>query len=572
MRRLQYHFTPSVTASSTTMNMILDSLEVHGFRIVSKPTKKQRGLRRIAIVSEGSTGSAFLPPYASDPSAVIRLLQYRDIAKQSDLSVPPAIAFIEEDVAQAALDEAATLCQKKNIALICPKEGISLTFSSLVAVVSNYLIQIGELEAALTQILKTNGSFQDMVNAVEPFFNRYIGITDANDALIARTQNIVPNDPVNISLVSHGFHTNEVTEGERKGAPLSETIEDQENIAVYQPKPPFPYCLVTHAIRIKGSFYAYIVMTCPEHEFTDGMIDSFHLFARMCDQLARRKAHGTLNADHIMSSFLTKLFTKKSLDRVFLREQADRLHIPTHGVFTLASISLEHPLQDQLEHIARRIDHSIDCKHWILIRDERIYILFHASTWAVTMDANVQLSELQLDEPYEMHSSDVYEGLNDTYFAYRQLLAVDKYAAYAHHCRMLTHSQKHDNVIAFHDVFCFYWDDPFADVELRGFAMDHTRLSKMEHDDERDGTNNVPFLNAYLILERKATQVGELFHMHRNGVIYRMDKIEKIYHLDLDDYLTRQYLQVCARIKLIATNRYTIIGLEAEKEPEGEGA
>ncbi len=131
---------------------------------------------------------------------------------------------------------------------------------------------------------------------------------------------------------------------------------------------------------------------------------------------------------------------------------------------------------------------------------------------------------------------------------------------------MLTGSKKHDNVFAFHDVFCFYWEDPFADDELRGFAMDHTRLSKMEHDDERDGTNNVPLLNAYLILERKATQVGELFHMHRNGVICRIDKIEKTYRLDLDDYLTRQYLQICARIKLIATNRFTIIGIGPHNE------
>lgn len=571
MRRLQYHSTPSATTSSTTMSMILDSLDAHGFSVLVKPAKKQRGLRRIAVLSEEEHGSAFLPPYASDPSAVIRLLRYEDLASRADLCIPPAIAFIKQATDQGALGEAIALCQKKGIALICPKQNESLTFGNMISIVTNYLIQIGELEATLIQILKANGSFQDMINVVESFFNHYIGITDTNDVLIAHTQNILPSDPVNRSLVNLGFHTNEITKEERKGAPLSGTRESQENIAVYKPKPPFPYCLITHAARVKGSLYAYIVMTCPEHEVTDGLLDSFCLLAQMCDRLARRKVHGATNSDHILSGFLTKLLTESSLDRIFLREQADRLQIPTHGMFTLASISIEHPFRDQLEHIARRIDHAITHKHWMLTEGDRIRILFQADTWDAAMDANVQLSELQLDEPYEMLSSDVYENLSDTHFAFRQIAAIERYLPYVRRCRMLTGSQKHDNVFAFHDVFCFYWEDPFADDELRGFAIDHTWLSKMERDDERDGTNNVPLLNAYLILERKATQVGEFFHMHRNGVIYRMDKIEKTYHLDLDDYLTRQYLQVCARIKLIATNRYTIIGLESAKGFEGEG-
>lgn len=566
MRQLQYHSTPSATPSSTTMDMILDALEQHGFRVVTKAAKEQRGLRRIAVISADGSDSAFLPPYATDPSAVVRIGRFEDIAARRDICAPPAIAFAERSLPKGRIESARALCQERGIALACPKEGAALGFGDLISVVSNYLVRIGELEAALAQILKANGSFQDMVSAVEPFFERYIAITDANDALIARTYGASPDDPVNASLVDRGFHLDRFTKEERNGGPVSETIDRQKDIAVYKPRPPFPYCLITHAVRVKGSLYAYIVMTCPEQEVTDGLLDSFCMLAQMCDRLARRKVHGTTNEDHILSGFLAKLFTEGSLDRVFLREQADRLQIPTHGMFTLASISIEHPFRDQLEHVARRIDRSVTHRHWMLIEGDRIRILFHADTWDAAMDANVQLSELQLDEPYEMLSSDVYEALSDTHFAFRQIAAIERYLPYVRRCRMLTGSKKHDNVFAFHDVFCFYWEGPFADDELRGFAMDHTRLSKMEHDDERDGTNNVPLLNAYLILERKATQVGELFHMHRNGVIYRIDKIEKTYRLDLDDYLTRQYLQICARIKLIATNRFTIIGIGPHDE------
>ncbi len=558
MKPLQHHSMPSAMSSSTTLDMVLDALDDIGVTVMRKPEKTHRGLRRIQVITAARPEPCCLPPHAPDGPSVLTLMLFSNLEQQL-LSCPtPTLICLAADATDALASEALNCSQTCDAALV--RLDASTCFETAVSAVSNYLIQMSELEAQLTQILKTGGTFQDLVDAVEPHFGRYAAITDVNDALIARTQHVPPDDPVNESLVELGFHSNALTAEERDGAPIAKHITEQKDLVIYQPKPPFPYCLITHAIRVRDSFYAYLVMTCPERELSDGVVDAFGMLAHACDRLARRKAHNEPHTDHMLTGFLTKLFTDKELDAVFLHDQAERLHIPAHGMFTLASISIEHPLREQLEHVAHRIKHAISHTHWTLIENERIYILFHAATWSDAMEANVQLSELQLDGAFEMRSSDVYENLSDTCYAFRELAAIEGYLPFVRHCRTLTGSQKHDNVIAFHDVFCFFWDDPFAEADLRGFAMDHTRLSKMEFDDERDQTNNVALLNAYLIMERKATQVGELFHMHRNGVIYRMDKIQRTYHLDLDDYLTRQYLQICARIKLIATKRFTIEG------------
>ncbi len=558
MKPLQHHSMPSATSSSTTLDMVLDALDDIGVTVMRKPEKTHRGLRRIQVITAARPEPCCLPPHAPDGPSVLTLMLFSNLEQRRTLCPAPALICIAanapDDLARGAL----CFCQASDAALV--RLGAGTGFETAVSVVSNHLIQMSELEAQLIQALKTDGSFQDLVDAVEPHFGRYVAITDANDALIACTRHVSPDDPVNESLVELGFHSNALTAEERDGAPIAKRIKEQKDLAIYQPKPPFPYCLITHAIRIKGSFYAYLVMTCPERELTKGVVDAFDMLAHACDRLARRKAHSNPHTDHMLTGFLAKLFTDQELDAVFLHDQAERLSIPAHGMFTLASITIERPLREQLEHVAHRIQHAISHTHWTLISDERIYVLFHAATWSEAMEANVQLSELQLDGAFEMRSSDVYENLSDTCYAFRELAAIEGYLPFVRHCRTLTGSQKHDNVIAFHDVFCFFWDDPFAEADLRGFAMDHTRLSKMEFDDERDQTNNVALLNAYLIMERKATQVGELFHMHRNGVIYRMDKIQRTYHLDLDDYLTRQYLQICARIKLIATKRFTIEG------------
>lgn len=558
MKPLQHRSAPSFAPCSTTLDMVLDALTDTGVTVMRKPEKTHRGLRRIQVITASRPGPCSLPPHAPDGPSVLTLMLYSSPDQLRTFCPAPTLICIAADATDAVAADALSFSQACDAALV--RLEASTGFETAVSTVSNYLIQMSELEAQLTQVLKMGGSFQDLVDAVEPYFGRYAAITDANDALIACTQHVSPDDPVNESLIELGFHSNALTADERDGAPIAKRIKEQKGLAIYQSKPPFPYCLITHVIRVKDSFYAYLVMTCPERELTDGVVDSFGMLARACDRLARRKAHNNPHTDHMLTGFLAKLFTDQELDAVFLHDQAERLNIPAHGMFTLASITIEHPLREQLEHVAHRIQHAISHTHWTLISDERIYVLFHAATWNEAMEANVQLSELQLDGAFEMRSSDVYENLRDTCYAFRELAAIEGYLPFVRHCRTLTGSQKHDNVIAFHDVFCFFWDDPFAEADLRGFAMDHTRLSKMEYDDERDQTNNVALLNAYLIMERKATQVGELFHMHRNGVIYRMDKIQRTYHLDLDDYLTRQYLQICARIKLIATKRFTIEG------------
>ena len=62
--------------------------------------------------------------------------------------------------------------------------------------------------------------------------------------------------------------------------------------------------------------------------------------------------------------------------------------------------------------------------------------------------------------------------------------------------------------------------------------------------DKEHGTNNLQLLRTYLWCERKATETGQLMHMHRNNVIYRIDRIEKMLKINLDDLGTRLALQL----------------------------
>lgn len=65
-------------------------------------------------------------------------------------------------------------------------------------------------------------------------------------------------------------------------------------------------------------------------------------------------------------------------------------------------------------------------------------------------------------------------------------------------------------------------------------------MQKLSEEDRGNGTNHLDIFWQYLICERNATMVADRLHMHRNTVLYRMDKIQKRFDLDLTDPNVRE--------------------------------
>lgn len=87
----------------------------------------------------------------------------------------------------------------------------------------------------------------------------------------------------------------------------------------------------------------------------------------------------------------------------------------------------------------------------------------------------------------------------------------------------------------------------------------YAALKKLYDYDSQHGTTNLQLLWTYLCNERKATETGAELHMHRNNVIYRIDRIEQIIKLDLNDANTRLSLMLS----------YLLLELYAFPESEG---
>ena len=65
------------------------------------------------------------------------------------------------------------------------------------------------------------------------------------------------------------------------------------------------------------------------------------------------------------------------------------------------------------------------------------------------------------------------------------------------------------------------------------FCFTHTVVEKIHAEDERDGTNYLALFWHYLNSGRNATAVAQRLHMHRNTVLYHIEKIQKRFDFDL---------------------------------------
>lgn len=83
--------------------------------------------------------------------------------------------------------------------------------------------------------------------------------------------------------------------------------------------------------------------------------------------------------------------------------------------------------------------------------------------------------------------------------------------------------------------------------ELAAFVQEH--LGPLLAYDEENGTELLTTLEAYFAEEGNHVRVAERLFLHRNTVRYRLQKVEKLLGVNLDDPETRLLLGVCLRIR-----------------------
>ena len=437
--------------------------------------------------------------------------------------------------------------------------------------IDNYLIGLQELCSSLALAVSSPSLCQALVNIAEDYFGCYMHITDASHMLIAYAHHIKPLDEISRSLVRDKFLRKELLE--REGIGSIDSNMSCEDVKIFPPSEIFPMGLVTKALRVCGQFAAYIVFQMDQKKITAGTIDAIELFAFYLSKTLERRMGLETRREARTQNFLFHLIVDEGLSRVFVRTQCELIGFPSEGSYVLMEVQWDESYDMRLPELAVELG-GLDDLRLTLVYEGRILVLFCGDNdEAVIKSIQAALFSQPLKGSWVVRFSDIYHNLLSTYYAYRTLRIINEYEEPIDNLRSIGRAAsslpevKLPKIYSFRDAFCLYWSDPAANDFLKRYALRHMLVTRIEEDDREKGTDNLAVLADYLTNERRISVTAQNTHMHRNGVIYRIKRIQSVYHIDFDDYLQRQYILKGLEIRMTLESGYQA-SLGQSSEPD----
>ncbi len=407
---------------------------------------------------------------------------------------------------------------------------------------------INEWYQGLQDALIKEKGLKVMLNSCKDVIGNTINISDSAFMLLARTENVETDDEVSQLLLKHGYHPKETLD---KFANLHriESWEGNDDFIINDSYNLSKYVMVNKVFRFKNTYFAHVVMVCDHRPMTKGLLELFSMLTDVIAIYAERNWKDKNSFSHNYDSFLSDLLDGNILNAADIEKRCNYLGINPKGAFTLIVISVELGMGPTLGRIGRELTMLLPGIKVVIYRGQLVGILPHGKRSSQSDIFRDEIKEFL--ERFNAHAgvSNRYENLAETPGAYFQAVLALKYNNVKLHAPKLI-----EDLVPLPEtsVICTFKNRFLHSIILENKDAEAIWRSSRYFDyidvlykkDSDHGTNNLKLLQTYLWCERKATETGQLMHMHRNNVIYRIDRIEKMLDISLDDFGTRLCLQV----------------------------
>ena len=311
-----------------TLNVIMDKLE--GYEVLATPSSMNHRIAWCAVLGAEIDS-------AIDSGHLLFLLR-TSMLKKGNLIPEKAYALLvlcpDEpfDTAYASMNRDLI---SRTIVVREPEDGKS--FLILQSELLSFFYRIFCWKVRCDEILRTNGSMQDLITETEKHTSNWIDVTDGAYSLMAYTQKCEPPGSLSKDLVELGCHSFAHL-ADAKGTGALREWRDQTGIQVFPPVDYAPYDFVTATLKVRGDYYGHVVMICNSEPLTSGLIDFFALVVSYCQDIIEREAHKGLSSRTTYHNFLENLLEGKTLSQDYIDTQCSLLGIEKCTFFKLIMV------------------------------------------------------------------------------------------------------------------------------------------------------------------------------------------------------------------------------------------
>ena len=260
---------------------------------------------------------------------------------------------------------------------------------------------------------------------------------------------------------------------------------------------------------------------------------------------------GRITAAHGQTGYETytlfdDIINERYVSRARLEKYAFLIGLPLNSEFKLLRFKLDpKTTKEGQRELIECIKHINDGRSIPLSYRDDVIALLHSRGNDDSLAIQMIEEELRSQCPQLngfATSSQVFSEIGNLSFAYKQTGFVAKYKDLIDLEREFVTANRDGSPLCytFEDALMFALvDSDDMTQEMKDFAFSHTMLGKIIAEDIANGTEDARILASYLHYERKATIVAEKLHMHRNTVLYRIEKIEKRFYINFNESWSR---------------------------------
>ncbi|WP_180326684.1 PucR family transcriptional regulator [Raoultibacter phocaeensis] len=313
-------------------------------------------------------------------------------------------------------------------------------------------------------------------------------------------------------------------------------------------------------------------MSCNEMPLTDGLVDLFSILEKrimpLCENLWRARMR--LDMPHYF--FFTKMLEHASVTDEYVRNQMELIGLDSSTEYKLIALEVDGDTEPDRAALAIRAASGLNQGNVFCFPHQNMTLALCHTPPSDSLLSHVKtIQELRerMYEPLGIVSgvSEVFTDITNLDLAFQQTkIALGLKQTIASE-QFASDQEMPKGIYLFGDALMYYLVDPSdKDERFMRFCFSHTILKKIYEDDQQNGTNCLALFWFYLYYGRNATAVAQRLHMHRNTVLYHIEKIQKRFDFDLSWRTARDRMMLDFKVFFLTVSHESIEKIFADAE------
>lgn len=408
-------------------------------------------------------------------------------------------------------------------------------FLSLVEAAINKIIYwTMEMQSAII----TGCNMQKILDISEDILKNHISVSDSSMKLIAHTANIPCDCPIVSSLIRKGFHSEHMV-AEFRRLNLFQNWTQRNEIFVAPPSHLTKYATASRVFSYCSTYFEHVVMTCNRRELSQGLIDTFEILCKHLEIYIKQDWEARSAVANAHDALLTELLEGNYIAPRELEERAGIVDLPVRQNYNLLVIKPNVEVGFPFRHIADNFA-SVFIDARCVCYDHTLVVLFSGAE----IDRQLKESGAAFNSFLQKYNarcviSPDFRLITDIRRIYLQSSRIleDPMLAQLKSFSPNIYSGIPGGLISDYragTVPYMILESP-ANAETWYNSRMHDLMLLLRDYDRTHKTDLMNLLYVHLIQERRATETASILNMHRNTVLYHIERIQELLGVDLDD-------------------------------------